>query len=211
MSNVANPPPSSGRLPLLQSTDYQPPVIRKALESISEMQTAFIQLSPAFFAALQSIAPKKRRGQVRYVIAAALLVFVGAILLDGSTRSFLVERGHALALKVRAPAARPELAAPPGNEALPPNAMSTVAPPATPVVDAPAAAPAAAAGDAPVAPAAATGNPTVAKPTTKATNARTPAPAKRNTRKSTRAPRLPAQPQMANAPIVLAARDSDGF
>ena len=79
MSNVANPPPSSARgLPLLKSTDSQP-VIRKALESLTEMQTAFIQLSPAFCEALQSIAPKKRRAKVRWVIAAALLVVVGAI------------------------------------------------------------------------------------------------------------------------------------
>jgi len=207
MSNVAKPPPSSGQLPLLQS-EYKAPVIRKALESISEMQTAFIELSPTFFAALQSIAPKKRRGQVRYVIAAALLAFVGAILLDGATRTFLVERGHALM-------GRPEVAAPATNEATPTSAVLPVAPTTPPVVaapPAPVAAPAPA--DAPVVPAAVTANASVAKPAVKSgKDGRTPAaaPVKRNSRKSTRAPRPAAQPQTPGAPVALASRDSDGF
>jgi hypothetical protein len=186
-------------LPL--STDDHPPVIRKAFESITEMQTALIQLSPGFFSALQSVAPKKRRGQVRYVIIGALLVVVCAILADRSARSFLVERARAVFVKA------------PATSDAPPNALPAAAPTA-PVVVAPAVAPVTpdtAAAPATVAPVNVTKPSAPAVPDAKPTkDARPPAaaPAKRNTRiKSTRAPRPAARPQPAGAPVALAARD----
>ncbi len=220
---MAPPPPSSSRVLAILSSDYEPPVLRRAAQSLSELQTAFIQLSPTFFAALEGIAPKKRRGQVRYVIAAALLVVGGAIFADASTRSFVVERGHALLFKAPvATGAGNEPAAPDARDAPQLNAPPPVRPPAPAIGAAPAAAlPAAAAraasiaspavtSDAPAAPAAKPILPD-AKPTK---DARTPAaaPAKKNSRKSsTHAPR-PASPQTARAPaVVVATRDTDGF
>ncbi len=207
MSNVANPPPSSARrLALLDATDYDPPVIRRAFESLTEIQTALVELSPAFFNALQGIAPKKRHGKVRYVIAAALLVVVGAIFVDGSTRSFIVERGHAIVLgrgATDAPVAAPAVVAAVAAPAPAPVAAPIAAPPT--VTNVAPVSPLAAVS--PVAPAAKPITPE-AKPAKDAPSA-TATPEKRNSRKATRAPRR-APPQTVSA-VALAARRSDGF
>ena len=90
------------------------PTIRAKMPSYDAIATSMIQLSPAFLDALRRLAPKKKASRIPYVIGLAVCLIVGVLSVDRSTRSFMVDHGHALIGKAHAagrgpsaPAAQP--------------------------------------------------------------------------------------------------------
>jgi hypothetical protein len=91
----------------------------------SAVQTELLTLTPDFLDAVRKIAPKKRRSKVPYVVAGALLVILGALSADRSTREFAMAKGREVAGNVKA--AEPTVGpAPVTPEQAAPQAEATV-------------------------------------------------------------------------------------
>jgi hypothetical protein len=103
-----------------------------AEDTFTRMPTALVNLSPAFMAALQKVAPKKRRSRLPFVLALAVLAVFAILASDRSTREFasakVAARFH------RAPSAQP-VNAPSAPEAAPAVVVAAAAPAAAPAND----------------------------------------------------------------------------
>jgi hypothetical protein len=68
----------------------------------SSVQTELLTLTPDFLDAVRKIAPKKRRSMIPYIVAGALIVIVGALSAERSTREFAVAKARQIAANVKA-------------------------------------------------------------------------------------------------------------
>ncbi len=73
----------------------------------SHTHTALLKLSPAFYAALKQVGPRKQRARIRYVLGLTLFAMLAVLAADVSTREFARAHGHATMARWRshAPAA----------------------------------------------------------------------------------------------------------
>jgi hypothetical protein len=68
----------------------------------SAVQTELLTLTPDFLDAVRKIAPKKRRSKIPYIVAGTVLVILGALGADRSTREFAIGKGREVAANVKA-------------------------------------------------------------------------------------------------------------
>lgn len=107
--------------------------IRAKMPSIEALPTDMIQVSPAFLDALRRVAPKRKVSRVTYVIGVAMCMIFGVLAVDRSTRTFVVNEGHALVSMAHADAPAPRTTAgqPEGAPAQPVTAKPGDTPAAT--------------------------------------------------------------------------------
>ncbi len=96
--------PASAAAPVVEAPPElvipAPTIMRAKLPSLLEaVPTAMIQVSPAFLDALRRVAPKKKISRVTYIVGLAMCMVVGVLAIDRSTRTFMVDEGHALVAK----------------------------------------------------------------------------------------------------------------
>jgi hypothetical protein len=66
--------------------------VEEAQVTFTPAVTASVALSPEFLAALRAIVPPRRPAKIPYIVGMGLLVVLGALAADGSTREFLASR-----------------------------------------------------------------------------------------------------------------------
>ena len=87
---------------------YSLPIIdAMGVAAPSHTHTALLKLSPAFYAALKQVGPRKQRARIRYVLGLTLFAMLAVLAADVSTREFARAHGHATMARWRshAPAA----------------------------------------------------------------------------------------------------------
>lgn len=72
------------------------PGVRRRAPSIANIDTKVLKLSPQFLAQLGVLAPKKRPGKIRWVVALALFAVATLLVIDPALRHWAWERGHGL-------------------------------------------------------------------------------------------------------------------
>src|SRR5262245_41157797 len=72
-----------------------------SLESIASVETGLLSLSPEFVTGLRTIAPKKRRGQIRYVLILAIVGVAAVLGSDRAVREFASTHAHPVLQQAR--------------------------------------------------------------------------------------------------------------
>ena len=99
------------------------PAARRTLQSVANIDTRVLTLSPRFLEALEQVAPRKRRSRLRLALALAMATVLVIFAADPSMRGFIAGRGRQLLASLRA-----------HTTSAAPNASAPVA---SPVVEAP--------------------------------------------------------------------------